>query len=71
MDFNGLLALLALMSGGQQPPAEEEAVPEEVVVPFDWTKPLQTDPFAPNTAGPKMAVGGSIDELLEMLQQRG
>jgi hypothetical protein len=47
--------------------AKEESIPEEPAVPFDWTKPLQTDPFA----APKMAEGGSIDELLELLQHRG
>ena len=69
---NGLLSLLALlgMTGGNQQPAQQ-AIPEEAVVPFDWTRPLETDPFAPKTPATTMAAGGSIDELLALLQQKG
>lgn len=80
MDFS-MLSLLGLLggggggmgggSGGGGARSAEESTPEEPAVPFDWTDPLQTDPFAIKTPTPKMAEGGSIDELLEMLQRKG
>jgi hypothetical protein len=67
-----LSALLALLGGGQRrAPRAEDTTSEEPYVAFDWTKPLQTSPFASQGAAPKMAEGGSIDELLELLQYRG
>lgn len=70
-DSMGLLGLLALMGMGQPPATPQKSVPDEPFVVFDWNKPLQIDPFAASATNPKMAEGGSIDELLAMLQRRG
>jgi hypothetical protein len=69
VDLSGLLALLG--SGRRQAPRPEDTTSEDPYVTFDWSKPLQTNPFASQGEAPKMAEGGSIDELLDMLQYRG
>jgi hypothetical protein len=66
-----LLALLALLCGDQQPAKQKQAAADEPFVEFDWSKPFQVNPFATPTTTPKMYEGGSIDELLELLQRRG
>jgi hypothetical protein len=66
-----LLALLALLGGEQQPVKQKQAVADDPFVEFDWSKPFQVNPFATPTTAPKMYEGGSIDELLELLQRRG
>jgi hypothetical protein len=66
-----LLALLALLGGDQQPVKQKQAVADDPYVEFDWSKPFQVNPFATPTTAPKMYEGGSIDELLELLQRRG
>jgi len=66
-----LLALLALLGGDQQPAKQKQAAADEPFVEFDWSKPFQVNPFATPTTAPKMYEGGSIDELLELLQRRG
>lgn len=66
-----LLGLLALLGGDQQPAQQKKTVAEEPYVEFDWSKPFQINPFATPTTAPKMYEGGSIDELLELLQRRG
>ena len=70
-------ALLAIMSqfGQQQPQQTQQAEePGQDFQYFDWS----ADPFAPKTkdktnptAQPKMAGGGSVDELLEILRRSG
>ena len=66
-----ILSLLALMGGEQKPAKQEEEVNNEPFVAFDFNSPFRVNPFAPNPPTPRMAEGGSIDELLEMLQYRG
>jgi hypothetical protein len=66
-----LLALLSLLGGEQQPAKQKQAVSDDPYVEFDWSKPFQVNPFATPTTAPKMYEGGSIDELLELLQRRG
>jgi hypothetical protein len=66
-----LLALLSLLGGEQQPAKQKQAVSDDPYVEFDWSKPFQVNPFATPTTTPKMYEGGSIDELLELLQRRG
>lgn len=66
-----LLTLLALMGSGQRPQQQKQAPAEDPYVDFDWSKPFQINPFATQTTTPKMYGGGSIDELLELLQHRG
>ena len=70
-------ALLAIMSQlGQQQPQQQQQVqePGKEFEYFDWS----ADPFAPKTKDktnptgqPKMAGGGSVDELLEILRRSG
>lgn len=64
-------SLLALMGGEQKPAKKPEEVTNEPFVAFDFNSPFRVNPFAPNPPTPRMAEGGSIDELLEMLQYRG
>jgi hypothetical protein len=70
MDMQSLLALLSLTGGGQQaaptPPPTVDIGPQ-----LDLEAPLEVNPFARTQTQPKMATGGSIDDLLAMLQQRG
>ena len=68
-------ALLAIMGGLDQQPQQVQQVQEETpeFQYFDW----EASPFAPtkdktNPSGqPKMASGGSIDEILEILRRSG
>jgi hypothetical protein len=66
-----LLSLLALMGGGQKPVQQKQEVNNDPFVAFDFNRPFQVNPFAQNPPTPRMAEGGSIDELLELLQYRG
>ena len=68
--FN-LLSLLALMGGEQKPVQQKPEVNDDPFVAFDFNRPFQVNPFAQNPPTPRMAGGGSIDELLELLQYRG
>jgi hypothetical protein len=68
--FN-LLSLLALMGGEQKPVQQKPEVNDDPFVAFDFNRPFQVNPFAQNPPTPRMAEGGSIDELLELLQYRG
>jgi hypothetical protein len=69
-------ALLAIMSGLNQPQQQVQQTqePAQDFQYFDWS----ADPFAPKTKDktnpttqPKMAGGGSVDELLEILRRSG
>jgi hypothetical protein len=66
-----LLSLLALMGGEQKPVQQKPEVSNDPFVAFDFNRPFQVNPFAQNPPTPRMAGGGSIDELLELLQYRG
>jgi hypothetical protein len=64
-------SLLALMGGEQKPAKKPEEVDKDPFVAFDFNRPFQVNPFAQNPPTPRMAGGGSIDELLELIQYRG
>jgi hypothetical protein len=66
-----ILSLLALMGGEQRPVQQKPEVNDDPFVAFDFNRPFQVNPFAQNPPTPRMAEGGSIDELLELLQYRG
>lgn len=66
-----ILSLLALMGGEQKPAQQKQEVNNDPFVEFDFNSPFQVNPFAPRSPTPRMAEGGSIDELLELLQYRG
>jgi hypothetical protein len=66
-----ILGLLALMGGGQKPVQQKPEVNDDPFVEFDFNSPFRVNPFAPRSPTPRMAEGGSIDELLELLQYRG
>jgi hypothetical protein len=67
LDLNALLALLA--ADQQQAPTATPVV--DIGEQLDLGSPLETNPFAKKQTQPKMAEGGSIDDLLALLQQRG
>jgi len=70
MDLMGLLALLGAEGGGQSTaPTPPPTV--DIGEQLDLEGALETNPFARKQTQPKMATGGSIDDLLAMLQQRG
>ena len=62
-------ALLALLGSSQAAPKEAPVVGE--ITPFDVAGELETNPFHKADTKTKMATGGSIDDLLALLQQRG
>ena len=66
-----ILSLLALMGGEQKPVQQKPEVNDDPFVEFDFNSPFRVNPFAPRSPTPRMAEGGSIDELLELLQYRG
>lgn len=67
LDLGALLALLGA-SDQQKPPS----IPlVDIGEQLDLEAPLQTNPFAKKQTQSKMAEGGSIDDLLALLQQRG
>ena len=66
LDLNALLALLA---ADQQAPTATPVV--DIGEQLDLGAPLETNPFAKQQTQSKMAEGGSIDDLLALLQQRG
>jgi hypothetical protein len=68
MDLAGLMALLGA-AGGSQPSAPPPTV--DIGQQLDLEADLQTNPFAKQQTQSKMASGGSIDDLLALLQQRG
>lgn len=66
-------ALMALL-GGQTGQTQQQPTPIPTVdigEQLDLEAALQTNPFAKKQTQPKMASGGSIDDLLALLQQRG
>jgi hypothetical protein len=63
-----LFALLASM-GGQQAPAPAPVVDNTPSEPFDFTGEFNVDRFAKQKSASKMAQGGSIDELLDILRR--
>ena len=76
LNIPALLAIMGGLGGDQQAqqPQIETYDPGKGFEYFDW----ESDPFAPKTkektnptAQPKMAEGGSIDELLEILRRSG
>jgi hypothetical protein len=76
LNIPALLAIMGGLGGDQQAqqPQIETYDPGKGFEYFDW----ESDPFAPKTkektnptAQPKMAGGGSIDELLEILRRSG
>lgn len=70
MNLMGLLALLGAEGGGQSTaPTPPPTV--DIGEQLDLEGALETNPFARKQTQPKMATGGSIDDLLAMLQQRG
>ena len=64
-----LLALLATGQQAKQPPTPPPVVEIEDDLSIDAL--LSNDLFAKRKTEPKMATGGSIDDLLALLQQRG
>jgi hypothetical protein len=76
LNIGALMAIMGGLGGNQQPqqPQIETYDPGKGFEYFDW----ESDPFAPKTKDktnptgqPKMAGGGSIDELLEILRRGG
>lgn len=76
LNIGALMAIMGGLGGNQQPqqPQIETYDPGKGFEYFDW----ESDPFAPKTKDktnptgqPKMAGGGSIDELLEILRRSG
>lgn len=68
----GILSLLGAMDGGSQQPEQPNVAPEAQS--FDWTAPLETNPFQQNSStdvsgATKMARGGSIDDLVALLKR--
>ena len=70
----GLAALLALIGGGSQPAAPTQPAVADTSGMVDietlLANPLQTD-YRKLANKPKMAEGGSIDDLLALLNQKG
>lgn len=62
-------ALLALLGTSQAAPQAPTVVGE--ITPYDIEGELETTPFHKSDTKTKMATGGSIDDLLALLQQRG
>jgi hypothetical protein len=76
LNIAALMAIMGGLGGNQQPqqPQIETYDPGKGFEYFDW----ESDPFAPKTKDktnptgqPKMAGGGSVDELLEILRRSG
>ena len=63
-----LFALLASM-GNQQAPAPAPVIDSTPSEPFDFTSEFDVDRHAKNKFASKMAQGGSIDELLDILRR--
>ena len=65
------MALFALMASlGDQPAATPApAVDNTPSEPFDFTSEFEVNPFAKGQSASKMAHGGSVDELLEILRR--
>lgn len=68
LNLGALLALLGTGQGQQAPTAPPVV---DIGEQLDLESPLQTNPFAKKQTQSKMAEGGSIDDLLALLQQRG
>jgi hypothetical protein len=64
-------ALLALLGAGQGQQAPTAPPVVDIGEQLDLEEELQTSPFAKKKTQSKMAEGGSIDDLLALLQQRG
>lgn len=69
LDLQSLLALLGAAGGTGQGATPPPTV--DIGTQFDIDSPLETNPFAKQQTHSKMATGGSIDDLLALLQQRG
>ena len=63
-----LFALLASM-GNQQAPAPAPVIDSTPSEPFDFTSEFEVNPYAKQRSASKMAQGGSIDELLDILRR--
>ena len=63
-----LFALLASM-GNQQAPAPAPVIDTTPSEPFDFTSEFEVNPYAKQRSASKMAQGGSIDELLDILRR--
>jgi len=63
-----LFALLASL-GNQQAPAPAPVIDNTPSEPFDFTGEFNVDRFAKQKSASKMAQGGSIDELLDILRR--
>lgn len=68
LNLGALMALLG-QGQGQQAPTPPPVV--DIGEQLDLEEALQTNPFAKKKTQSKMAEGGSIDDLLALLQQRG
>ncbi len=64
-------ALMALLGAGQGQQAPTAPPVVDIGEQLDLEEALQTNPFAKKQTQSKMATGGSIDDLLALLQQRG
>lgn len=64
-------ALMALLGAGQGQQAPTAPPVVDIGEQLDLEEALQTSPFAKKKTQTKMASGGSIDDLLALLQQRG
>jgi hypothetical protein len=74
----GLLSLLSSMDAGGTQDQQQQQQAQPVVAPeaqiFDWSAPLETNPFKQNSStdvsgATKMARGGSIDDLVALLKR--
>jgi len=63
-----LFALLASL-GNQQAPAPAPVIDNTPSEPFDFTSEFEVNPYAKQRSASKMAQGGSIDELLDILRR--
>jgi hypothetical protein len=63
-----LFALLASL-GNQQAPAPAPVIDTTPSEPFDFTSEFEVNPYAKQRSASKMAQGGSIDELLDILRR--
>lgn len=63
-----LFALLASL-GNQQAPAPAPVIDSTPSEPFDFTSEFEVNPYAKRRSASKMAQGGSIDELLDILRR--
>jgi len=64
------MALFALLASLGEPAATPAPVVDNAPSePFDFTSEFEVNPFAKKQSASKMAQGGSIDELLDILRR--